>query len=356
MCVRHSSQHAGGDPVKAWQVHRLGNPLEVMSLDELPEPEPEEGYLRVRVSSLALNFNDIDLTTVSYKTIPTPRPSPPGMEILGRVDATGPGNESWLGKRVVAIPPMAFGGYAEGVCCPAQMAFAMPEEFADPAATAISLPFHLSWLALHTRARLQAGETLLVHAAAGGVGTAVLQMGKHLGARVIATAGSATKLELCRSLGADVTIDYRDGFAQAVMEATGNLGVDVAFDSVGGAVTEETFRAMAFGGRHVIAGFSSDIDFEDKGITPRQFVYGNISLIGVCLAYVEEPVPFRQFTGCNFVSHSDGEKVHEMILDLIRAGKVRPVVGRVVPFDQIPQAMEARRTRQTTGRIIATLT
>jgi NADPH2:quinone reductase len=356
MCVRHSSQHAGGDPVKAWQVHRLGNPLEVMSLDELPEPEPEEGYLRVRVSSLALNFNDIDLTTVSYKTIPTPMPFTPGMEILGRVDATGPGNESWLGKRVVAIPPMAFGGYAEVVCCPAEMAFEMPEEFAEPAATAIYLPFHLSWLALHTRARLQAGETLLVHAAAGGVGTAVLQMGKHLGARVIATAGSATKLELCRSLGADVTIDYRDGFAQAVMEATGNLGVDVAFDSVGGAVTEETFRAMAFGGRHVIAGFSSDIDFEDKGITPRQFVYGNISLIGVCLAYVEEPVPFRQFTGCNFVSHSDGEKVHEMILDLIRAGKVRPVVGRVVPFDQIPQAMEAMRTRQTTGRIIATLT
>jgi NADPH:quinone reductase len=342
--------------VRAWQVHRLGNPLDVMSLDELPEPEPEYGHIRVRVSSLALNFNDIDLTTVGYQTIPTPMPFTPGMEILGRVDATGPGDEAWLGKRVVAIPPMAFGGYAEAVCCPAEMAFEMPEDLAEPEAAAIYFPFHLAWLALHTRARLQPGETLLVHAAAGGVGTAVLQMGKHLGARVIATAGSPEKLELCRSLGADVTIDYRDGFADAVMEATGHLGADVAFDSVGGAVTEETFKVMAFGGRHLIAGFSSDIAFEDRGITPRQFVYGNFSLVGVCLAYVEEPVGFRQFTGCTFVSHSDGEKVHEMILRLIRDGQVRPVVGQVVPFEQIPRAMEAMRTRQTAGRVIATLT
>ena len=341
--------------MKAWQVHRLGNPIEVMTHDELPETEPEEGQIRVRVSSLSLNFNDIDLTTVSYKTIPTPMPFTPGMEILGRVDATGPGAESWLGKRVVAIPPMAFGGYAEAVCCPAEMAFEMPEEFAEPEAAAIYFPFHLSWLALHTRAKLQAGETLLVHAAAGGIGTAAVQMGKHLGARVIATAGSPAKLELCRSLGADLAIDYRDGFAEAVLEATGNLGVDVAFDTVGGAVTEETFGAMAFGGRHLIAGFSSDIAFEDKGITPRQFVYGNISLVGVCLAYVDEPVSFRRFTGCNFVSHRDGEKVHEMILDLIRAKKIRPVVGHVVSFDEIPHAMEAMRTRKTTGRVIATL-
>jgi NADPH2:quinone reductase len=341
--------------MKAWQVHRLGNPLDVMSLDEVPEPEPGAGQIRVRVSSLALNFNDVDLTTVSYKTIPTPMPFTPGMEVLGRVDAAGPGLQSWLGKRVVAIPPMAFGGYAESVCCPAEMAFEMPEEFAEPEAAAIYFPFHLSWLALHTRAKLQAGETLLVHAAAGGIGTAVLQMGRHLGARVIATAGSPEKLELCRSLGADVAIDYRGGFAEAVLEATGHLGVDVAFDSVGGAVTEETFGCMAFGGRHLIAGFSSDIAFEDTGITPRQFVYGNISLVGVCLAYVEDPVSFRQASGCNFVAHSDGEKVHEMILDLIRAEKLRPVVGHVVPFGEIPDAMEAMRTRKTTGRIIATL-
>jgi NADPH:quinone reductase len=341
--------------VKAWQVHRLGNPLEVMTMDELAEPEPEEGQIRVRVSSLALNFNDIDITTVGYPTIPTPMPFTPGMEILGRVDATGPGLESWLGKRVCAIPPMAFGGYAEVVCCPAEMAFEMPEEFAEPAATAIYFPFHLSWLALHTRAKLQAGETLLVHAAAGGIGSAAVQMGKHLGARVIATAGSPAKLELCRDLGADLAIDYRDGFAEAVLEATGNLGVDVALDTVGGAVTEETFRCMTFGGRQLIAGFSSGIGFEDQGITPRQFVYGNISLTGVCLAYVDEPISFRRFTGCNFVSHSDGEKVHEMILDLVRTEQVRPVVGQVIPFGEIPHAMEAMRQRKTTGRVIATL-
>lgn len=342
--------------MKAWQVHRYGDPLDVMSLDDVPEPEPQPGQLRVRVSDLALNFNDIDLAQGRYKTIPTPLPFTPGMEVLGRVDATGPGLEDWIGRRVVAIPPMAYGGYAEAVCCPAEMAFEMPEDFTGPEAAAVYFPFHLSWLALNTRARLQPGENLLVHAAAGGIGTAVLQMGKHLGARVIATAGTPAKLDLCRELGADVTIDYgAGGFADAVLEATGGVGVDVAFDSVGGAVTEETFRCMAFGGRHLIAGFTSDIGVEDVGITPRQFVYANFSLVGVCLSYVEDPIPFRQLTGCNFVAHRDGTNVHAMILDLIRAGTLRPVVGHRIGFEEIPQAMEAMRTRRTTGRIVATL-
>jgi len=232
------------------------------------------------------------------------------------------------------------------------MAYEMPEDIAEPEAAAIYLPFHLAWLALNMRAKLQPGETLLVHAAAGGIGSAALQMGKHLGARVIATAGSQEKLELCRSLGADVAINYRDGFAEAVLEATHHLGVDVAFDTVGGAVTEETFGCMAFNGRHLIAGFSSNIGFEDDGITPRQFVYGNFSLYGVCLGFAADSLLFRQMSGCNFLSHADGEKVHEALLDLIRAGKLRPQVGKTASFDEVPQAMEAMRTRQTTGRVV----
>ena len=152
---------------------------------------------------------------------------------------------------------------------PVAMAFEMPDDIEEPAAAGIFMPFHLAWLALYERARLQRVDTLLVHAAAGGAGSAALQLGVHTGARVLATAGSDEKRALCKELGADVVIDYRnEDFAAAVLDATDGRGVDVAFDTVGGDVTRNTFRCMAFNGRHVIAGFASGIEQEDEGIVP----------------------------------------------------------------------------------------
>ncbi len=179
-----------------------------------------------------------------------------------------PAPRSWIGKRVVAIPSGAFGGYAELAVGPSAMAFEMPpvSELADTPAAAVYFPFHLSWLALHERARIQAGETVLIHAGAGGVGSAAIQLARVAGARVIATAGSAAKLDLCRSLGASVAIDYTESdFVAEVLQATDGRGVDVAFDSVGGQVTTKTFDCMAFNGRHLLVGFASGIEAEDKG-------------------------------------------------------------------------------------------
>ena len=155
---------------------------------------------------------------------------------------------------------------------------------------------------------------------------------------MIATAGSAEKVEFCLSLGADVAINYLDNdFVDVVLDATDGRGVDVAFDSVGGEVTSKTFRCMAFNGRHLLVGFASGIEAEDLGIVPRPVLFGNFSLYGVCLAYVDDPLALKDGTGYNFPSHADGERIHASILDLISGGRLTPVVGREIPFDVLPE-------------------
>jgi len=339
--------------VKAWRVHRFGAPDEVLELDDVDVPEPGAGELKIRVTTVTLNFNDIDGIHGRYKTVPRPVPYIPGMEVLGVVEACGAGAEAWHGKRVVAIPSGAFGGYAEYVVAPAAMAFEMPEAMPEPEAAAIFMPFHLAWLALYERARVQAGETLLVHAGAGGAGSAALQLGVHAGARVFATAGSPEKLELCRDLGAELAINYRDtDFAEAVLDATDGRGVDVAFDAVSGDVTLKTFRCMAFNGRHILAGFASGIEQEDEGLIPRPVLFGNFSLVGVCHAYVDDPVVFKRLSGFNFPAHRDGEQLHAELLGLFAAGKLRAIVGQDVPFSELPVALRAMEERRTIGRTV----
>ena len=155
------------------------------------------------------------------------------------------------------------------------------------------------------------------------------------------------------SLGADVAINYveRD-FVEAVLTATDGRGVDVAFDSVGGDVTTETFRSMAFNGRHLLVGFASGIEAEDVGIVPRPVLFGNFSLYGVCLAYVDDSFAMKEMSGFNFLSHTDGERIHSRVLELVTGGSVRPVVGRAVGFADVPGALQSMADRQTVGRTV----
>ena len=198
-----------------------------------------------------------------------------------------------------------------------------------------------------------AGETVLIHAAAGGVGSAALQLARAAGAQVIALAGSAEKAHFCAQLGADVAIDTSAAdFVAGALEATSGRGVDVAFDTIGGEITTRTFGCMAFGGRHVLAGFASGIAAEDEGMVPRPILFGNFSLVGVCLAYVDDPLAVKQAVGSNFLSRDDAEALHATILDLVTTGAVRPVVGLDVPFDELPAALDAMERRQTVGRIV----
>jgi NADPH:quinone reductase len=339
---------------EAWVATALGDPTKVMELQEIEVRAPEHNEVRVHVESFSLNLNDIDIIRGRYLTLPLEPPFTPGMESVGVVEAAGPGAEHLLGQRIVGIPVFAHGGYAEYAVVDAATTLHIPAAMSASDAAALHYPFHLAWFALHERARLQPGETLLVHAAAGGTGSGAVQIGKALGAKVIATAGSDDKLAVCRELGADIVINYRtQNFVDAVNDATYGHGVDVAWDTIGGDTTIETFKCMGMNGRHLILGFSADIQLEDVGyITPRAMAYGNFSLCGVCLVYVLEPLGTRQTLGFNWPSRSEGQAAHAEILELIRTGTIKPFVGRELAFDEIPEALEAMERRETVGRLV----
>lgn len=340
---------------EAWVVTALGDPTTAMERTRVEVPPPGPDEVRIAVDAFCLNLNDIDIIRGRYATLPLEPPFVPGMESVGVVEAAGAGAEHLLGRRVVGIPVMAHGGYATHAVVDAATTLELPSWITDAQGAALHYPFHLGWFALKERARIQPGETLLVHAAAGGTGSGALQIGKALGARVIATAGTDEKVEYCRSLGADLALNYRTtDWVEAVVEATYGHGVDVAFDAVGGDVTLETFRCMGFNGRHLIAGWSVDIGLEDAHyLTPRAMAYGNFSLCGVCLVYVNDPLGVRRTLGFNWPSRAEGQEAHRRILELIRTGVITPAVTRELSFDEIPAALEDMEQRNTMGRLVA---
>jgi NADPH:quinone reductase len=345
--------------MRAWRTHQYGRPTEVLQLDEVPIPAPGPGELRIRVQAIPFNLNDLERITGGNMMVRPELPYSPGMEVMGVVDAGGAGAEAWQGKRVVAMPKGAHGGFAEYAICPTVSAFEMPEAIPLPDAAALYFPFHLAWLGLFDRAELTAGESVLIHAAAGGSGSAAIQLAANAGARVFATAGSEEKLKLCRELGAEVAINYRDGdFSQIVMEKTGDRGVDVVFDNVGAAVMEKSMGCLAYNGRYLMMGFASDKTVADeKWLVPRRIMGGNFKLCGVLLAYAPDAVAklMKKGMGWNFVSAELGQKITREIVELVLAGKVKPVIGKVIDFEQIPPAIEAMANRETVGRTIVRL-
>jgi NADPH2:quinone reductase len=348
---------AGNGAVKAnaWVATELGDPTKVLEQREIEVRAPDPNEVRIKVDAFSLNFNDIDIIRGRFTSMLVQPPFTPGMESVGIVEAAGPGAEHLLGQRVVGIPVHAYGGYAEYAIVDAATTLGLPARLSDSEGAGMHYPFHLGWFALHERARLQSGETVLVHAAAGGAGSGAVQLGKAIGAKVIATAGSDEKLAFCRELGADVVINYRtQNFVDVVTEETYGHGVDVAFDTIGGATTLETFKCMGMHGRHLIVGFSEDIHLEDSGyITPRPIAYGNFSLVGVCLVYVNDPLGTRRMIGLNWPSRAEGQAAHATILEMMRTGRIRPVVTRDLAFDEIPEALEAMERRETMGRLVA---
>jgi NADPH:quinone reductase len=283
-------------------------------------------------------------------------PYSPGMEVMGVVDEVGEGAEEWAGARVVATTKQAFGGFAEFAVCATAATFEMPDDIPLPDAAALYFPFHLAWLGLFDRAELGAGESVLIHAAAGGAGSAAIQLARHVGARVFATAGTDEKLQLCRELGADVTINYTtDDFAARVLEETANAGVDVVFDNVGEAVMEQSMGCLAYNGRYVMMGFASNkVVADEKFLVPRRIALGNFKLCGVLLNYAGDDMvqTIKQAMGWNVARRELGERITREIVELVRAKSIRPVIGATVSFDQLPAAVDAMARRETTGRTI----
>jgi len=342
--------------MRAWRVHEYGPPTAALVLDDVPIPTPEAGEVRVRVQAIPLHLNDLERITGGNMMVRPELPYSPGMEVMGIVDACGDGAGEWQGSRVVAMPKGAHGGFAEYAICPVVSAFEMPDTIPLPDAAALYFPFHLAWLGLFDRAELRAGESVLIHAAAGGSGSAAVQLAKHAGARVFATAGTDAKVALCRELGADVAINYNDDeFAEAVLAETDDRGVDVVFDNVGEAVMEASMKCVAYNGRYLMMGFASNKEVADEPfIVPRRIALGNFKLCGVLLAYAQPDMAHLVKTamGWNFASDQLGATIMREIVTRVVAGEIRAVVGEVVAFEDLPDAIDAMANRATIGRTI----
>ena len=336
----------------AWMVTRLGAPTEALEIRRVEVGEPGAYQVRIAVEAFCLDFNDIDTIRGRYGLLKFEPPFVVGMAAAGRVDATGPGLDALLGRRVVGTTAGVQGGYASAALLDGATLQQIPAWLSAADGVAMYFPYLVSYLALRVRGRVAPGEVVLVHAAAGGVGSAAVQLAKAFGATVIATAGTERKVDFCRSLGADYGVNYRaDDFVSFVDDVTNGRGVDLAFDTVGGAVTTKTFRAMAFNGRHLIIGFASGIESEERPLPIQPSIYGNFDLVGICFAYVDSPRPARPF-GMNFLSTAQGVDIWSRILHLTRAGTIRAVVGHQIAFDDVPVGLEALERRETIGRTV----
>lgn len=337
--------------MRAVRVVRHGAPPEAIEVrDDLAVPEPGPGEVRVAVAAASLNFGDIARCRGGVAAVIAQPPFTLGMDVAGTVEATGPGAEEWLGRRVVGITPQSLGGLAEHAL--AATVFDAPPALDDAEAAAFTLPFHVGYLALHERAALQPGETVLVRGGASAVGTAAIQLARAAGARVIATAGGPDKARLCGDLGADVVVDHTgEDVFDAVMDATGDRGAEVIFDPIGGEQTETIWTCGALGGRYLAVGFNDDPQSGLTGRPLRKLSMANLSVLGVLLAYLDVPRDFRRF-GVNPFPPETGRRVHAALLDLVAAGAVRPVIGRRIGLDGVADALEDHAARRTTGRTV----
>lgn len=340
--------------MRAVRVVRNGRPAEVAEVGEVPVPDPGPGEVRVSVQAASLNFGDIARCRGGVASVMAQPPFTLGMDMCGTVESVGEGAQDWLGRRVVAIAKQSLGGMADAAIATSTGVFDAPEQLDAIEGAAFILPFHVGYLALHERARLAPGETLLVVGAAGGVGSAVVQLGVAAGAHVIALAGPDKGL-LGKELGAEAVVDYTsEDVFDRVMEHTAGRGADVVCDMVGGDRTETVWTCVANGGRYVAVGFNDDPESGLTGRPLRKVSMGNFSVVGVMLAYGAVPIEFRRF-GVNPFPAETGPRVHDALLALVAAGTIRPVIGRRIAMREVGAALEDHEARRTTGRTVVDL-
>ncbi|CAM5291667.1 oxidoreductase [Streptomyces xanthochromogenes] len=314
--------------MQAWRVHENGEPGEVMRLDEVDRPEPGPGQVLLRVRAANINFPDALLCRGQYQIRP-PLPFTPGVEICGETED---------GRRVIANPALPHGGLAEYVVADEAALLPAPEALDDAEAAALHIGYQTGVFGLHRRAHLQAGETLLVHAAAGGVGSAAVQLGKAAGARVIGVVGGAEKAAVARELGCDLVIDRRtDDIVAAVKEATAGRGADIIYDPVGGDAYAKSAKCVAFEGRIVIVGFAS-------GSVPapalNHALVKNYSIVGLHWGLYAQKDP------------DSIARCHQQLTRLAAEGAIKPLISERVPLKDAAAAVQRVADGTTTGRVV----
>ena len=340
--------------MKAVQVVRHGAPKDALEIRDVPVPEAGPGEVRVVVSAASLNFGDIARCRGTVASVMGQVPFTLGMDVCGVVDAAGDGAGEWIGRRVVAMTNQSFGGVAQAALCSRTSVFDAPPELDDIEAAAFTLPFHVGYLALQKRARLVAGETLLVVGGASAVGTAVIQLGIAAGAEVIAIAGGSEKGRLCEKLGATAIDHTTDDIFDGVIALTDGRGAEVVVDLVGGERTETIWTCVAREGRYLPVGFNDDPESGLTGRPLRKVSMGNFSVLGAMLGYNEMPIELRKF-GINAFPPEVGREVHGALLALVASGAVRPVIGRRVTMQEVPEALDDHEQRRTSARTVVDL-
>ena len=311
-------------------------PPEKLTIREIPKPRPGTGQVLLDIKASSLNFPDALMVQGLYQVKP-PLPFSPGTEMSGVVVETGSDVRSFKpGDRVIAIA--GWGGFAEECAVDADRLIPLPEDMDFDVGAAFLFTYETSLHALRDRGRLKAGETLLVLGAAGGVGLAAVEIGKAMGARVIAAASSADKLALCKQLGADETIDYvSENLRDRINELTGRRGVDIVFDPVGGPYTETALRATAWCGRLLVVGFAA----------------GGIPKIPINLALLKERSIVGVYWGESVKHDPDGHLRNvQQLEEWLAAGKVKPVISERVPLGEAAAAMKRMIDRQVKGKVV----
>ncbi|WP_119305191.1 NADPH:quinone oxidoreductase family protein [Dongia deserti] len=309
--------------------------IDGLAIEELPDPgHPGPGQVRIRIAAAGLNYADLLVTAGKYQVKHAP-PFVPGFEASGVVEAVGPEvADVQVGDRVMTIPEA--GGLAEGAIVPAEAVYLAPKGLDEAEAAGFPIAYGTSYLALIEQAKLRAGETLLVHGAAGGVGLTAVEIGKALGARVIATAGGPGKCAVAQAHGADHVIDYKtEDIRERVKALVG--GVDVVYDPVGGSAFEASLRVVNWNARILIIGFAG-------GPVPQ--IPANILLV-------------KNVAAMGFYFGSWRQRRPDLVAQaflslngMVQAGQLKPLISHRLPLADFRQALELIRSRQSTGKVV----
>ena len=324
--------------MKAWRIHDNGEPGSVYRLEEVATPVPRPGQVRVKVLAAALNYPDVMMARGHYQLQP-PLPFTPGVELCGEVIELGPDVTRFrVGDRLVGTAQLQSGSLAEESLMSAETAQLAPLDLDDAHAAGLHIAYQTGWFGLHRRAQLREGETLLVHAAVGGVGSAAVQLGKAAGARVIGVVGGADKAALARELGCDLVLDRTsDDLVAAIKEFTSGRGVDVAYDPVGGPAYAASAKVIAFEGRIVLVGFAS----------------GTIPAPGLNHALIKNYTILGLHWGLyNTFDPPAIAACHAELTALAAAGSIRPLVGAEIGLADVPRGLTELAAGTTTGRVV----
>jgi NADPH2:quinone reductase len=311
---------------------------ETLVVEDVPDPTPGDRQVVVDVKAAGVNFPDTLIIQNKYQFKP-PLPFSPGGEAAGVISAVGSAVKGYsVGQRVIAFT--GWGGFAEKLVADAERLLPMPDSMPFDIAASFVMTYGTSYHALKDRAALQSGETLLVLGAAGGVGLAAVEIGKALGARVIAAASSAEKLAVCRAHGADELIDYSsEDLRERIKALTEGKGVDVVYDPVGGIYSEPALRSIAWRGRFLVVGFANG---QIPSIALNLTLLKGCSIVGVFWGDFTRREPRA------------GERDLRELMGLLAAGKLKPLVSAHYRFEQIAEALNSVMQRKVTGKIVVT--